>query len=72
MANKQNKTDFAPESKLVSIETLQARHKLPQPVYAGVCAANGWKSGRAMTEADFLRAVADFTGAPMHARQGKG
>ena len=54
------------------METLQARHKLPQPVYAGVCAANGWKPGRAMTEADFLRAEAEFTGAPMHARQGKG
>ena len=28
--------------------------------------------GRAMTETDFLRAVASFTGAPMHARQRKG
>lgn len=72
MANKQNKADFAPGPELLSTETLRTRHKVPQPIYAGVCAANGWKPGRAMTETDFLRAVANFTGAPMHTRQGKG
>lgn len=56
---------------LLSIDTLREKHKIKRPVFAGVCAANDWKPGRAMTEEAFLRAIADFTGAPMGAPRGK-
>jgi hypothetical protein len=56
---------------LLSIDTLREKHKVTRPIFAGVCAANDWKPGRAMTEEAFLQAVADFTGAPMGAPQGK-
>ena len=56
---------------LLSIDTLREKHKVTRPIFAGVCAANDWKSGRAMTEEAFLQAVADFTGAPMGASQEK-
>lgn len=58
-------------AQLLPIDELRERHGITRPVFAGVCAANDWKPGRAMTEEAFLRAVADFTGAPMGAPQGK-
>ena len=51
---------------LLSIDTLREKHKITRPVFAGVCAANDWKPGRVMTEAEFRRAVEAFTGAPMN------
>lgn len=56
---------------LLPIDTLREKHKVTRPIFAGVCAANDWKPGRAMNEKEFLQAVADFTGAPMGAPQGK-
>lgn len=52
-------------AQLLPIDELRARHKITRPVFAGVCAANEWKPGRAMTEEAFLQAVAAFTGSPM-------
>lgn len=74
MATK-NKPEAAPTAaqqpeqpqELLSIDTLREKHKITRPIFAGVCAANDWKPGRAMTEEAFLQAVADFTGAPMGA-----
>lgn len=54
-----------PEQPLLELETLREQHQIARPVFAGVCAANGWKPGRAMTEEAFLRAVAAFTRAPV-------
>ena len=79
MANKMNKTDNAPDVQqsdpppleLIPIEQHREQLKIKMPVFIGVCAVNDWKPGRAMTEEAFLRAVADFTGAPMGAPQGK-
>lgn len=56
-----------PEKPLLELEALRKRHKITQPVFAGVCAANNWKPGRVMTEEAFLQAVTAFTGAPMGA-----
>ena len=56
---------------LLSIDTLREKHKITRPVFAGVCAANDWKPGRAMTEEAFLQAIADFTKAPMSGAPGK-
>lgn len=44
---------------------LCAKHNIPRAVFAGVCAAEGWKSGKTVTEAEFLGAVEKFTSAPM-------
>mgnify|MGYP001075899736 CR=1 FL=1 len=73
MASKTTKPEGAveetrqPEQPLLELDTLRKRHNITQPVFAGVCAANGWKPGKAMTEETFLRAVAAFAGAPMGA-----
>ena len=74
MANKMNKTDNAPDVQqsdpppleLIPIEQHQEQLKIKIPVFIGVCAVNGWKPGRVMTEAEFRRAVEAFTGAPMN------
>lgn len=74
MANKMNKTDNAPDVQqsdpppleLLPIEQHQEQLKIKMPVFIGVCAVNGWKPGRVMTEAEFRRAAEAFTGAPMN------
>ncbi len=79
MSPKSTKLEATPEAarhpeqpqELLSIDTLREKHKVTRPIFAGVCAANDWKPGRAMTEEAFLQAVADFTRAPMGAPQGK-
>ena len=76
MANKMNKTDNAPDVQqsdpppleLLPIEEHQERLKIKIPVFIGVCAVNGWKPGRDMTEAEFRRAAEAFTGAPMNGK----
>ena len=49
------------------IEVGQLRTKLgiSRAVFAGVCAAEGWKSGKSVTEVEFLAAVKKFTSGPM-------
>lgn len=59
-------------AELLPVDTLREQHKISRPIFAGVCAANGWKPGRAVTEEAFLRAVSAFTGAPMGAPPEKG
>lgn len=44
---------------------LRTKHNISRAVFAGVCTAQGWKPGKSVTEAEFLRAVKQFTGAPM-------
>ena len=74
MANKMNKTDNAPDVQqsdpppleLIPIEQHQEQLKIKIPVFIGVCAVNGWKPGKVMTEAEFRRAAEAFTGAPMN------
>lgn len=72
MANKINTPDAVPEVRqseqppeLLPVEQHRARLGIGKPVFAGVCAANGWKPGKVMTEAEFCGAVRAFTGAPM-------
>ena len=55
---------------LLTIETLRTRSRTPAAVFAGVCAARGWKPGRTMTGQEYAEAVAGFTGAAMHGRTG--
>ncbi len=44
---------------------LRMKHNISRAIFAGVCTAQGWKAGKFVTEAEFLRAVKQFTGAPM-------
>lgn len=57
----------APEKarELLEIGELRKQHKISRAVFAGVCSAQGWKPGKAITGEEFLKAVAEFTGAPM-------
>lgn len=55
----------------VSIEALAIAHKTPASVLAGVCAANGWKPGKAVEEQEYLAAVDAFLKGPMRGGSGK-
>ena len=50
---------------LKGIEQLKEEQDVPDAVFEGVKAANGWKAGRQVTEADFSRAVSVFLRAPI-------
>lgn len=49
----------------VEIGKLRAKHRIGPALYAGVCSAQGWKPGKAVTEAEFLAAIQAFNSAPM-------
>lgn len=51
--------------KVFTIEQLRSEKKINRAVFAGVCAAEGWKPGKTVTEEEFLEAVEKFTSAPM-------
>ena len=53
MATKTQKPEGAAAPELVPIDKLRERHKVGRATYAGVCAANGWRPGKAMTEDEF-------------------
>lgn len=63
------KTTRAPEP--LEIEELRKKHKIGRAIFAGVCAANGWRPGKQISEDDFLQAVAAFAGAPADGRPQK-
>lgn len=56
---------------LFEIGELRKKHKVGRAVFAGVCSAQGWKPGRAVTEEEFLEAVKKFENAPMRGGSGK-
>ena len=45
-------------------EKLRDRHGTSRALFAGACAANGWRAGKALTEKEFLDGIAAFAGAP--------
>ena len=51
--------------KVFTIEQLRSEKNVKRAIFAGVCAAEGWKPGKTVTEAEFLAAVERFTSAPM-------
>ena len=44
MATKTQKPEGAAAPELVPIDKLRERHKVGRATYAGVCAANGWRT----------------------------
>ena len=72
MANKKAAEAAAPAQeqqtaspKVFAIEQLRSEKKINRAIFAGACAAQGWKPGKTVTEAEFLAAVEKFTSAPM-------
>lgn len=51
-----------------SIEIFREEQKIPDAVFEGVKAANGWKAGRQVEETVFKSAVEDFLNAPIDGR----
>lgn len=83
MANKKTAEDVVPAQaeqpptspeapKVFKVEQLRSEKKISRAVFAGVCAAQGWKPGKTVTEDDFLEAVKEFTSAPMSGAVKKG
>lgn len=63
VAGQPEETGKVPE--LLGIEKLRSKHKISGAVFAGVCAANGWKPGKTVSVEEFLQAVSKFTKEPM-------
>lgn len=70
MATKDSKDEATGTELLEDIEALRLRQGVSRPVFAGLCAANGWKPGRMMTGTDFTAAVKAYQKAPMGGRKG--
>lgn len=56
---------------LYDVGELRSKRKVGRAVFAGVCSAQGWKPGKAVTEEEFLEAVKKFENAPMRGSSGK-
>lgn len=54
-----------------SIEKLKAKKNTSDAVFEGIKAANGWKTGKMVTESTFDNAVKAFEIAPMDGRKVK-
>ena len=65
MANKKTTGPESPVTAEQQIEQLRDEKKVKRAVFVGVCAAEGWKPGKTVTEKEFLEAVEKFTSAPM-------
>ncbi|MCI9121150.1 MAG: hypothetical protein HFG00_06445 [Oscillibacter sp.] len=66
-----SRAEGLPEKQRFPVEALQKKLEITASVFAGVCAANGWRPGKVMTEAEFRQAVTSFSRAPMGAPTGK-
>lgn len=58
-----------PDKGLLPIEELARNKKLRPSILPGLMRSNGWAAGKAMTEADFDKAVKDWLSQPVHGRQ---
>lgn len=60
---------MAEQNGYAAIEELKAARGTPDAVFEGVKAANGWKTGKKVTEKDYEEAVKAFEEAPMDGRE---
>lgn len=61
-----NKTESTgTENGLVEISKLKASKGTPESVFRGVCAAEGWRPGKSVSEADYDDAVQKFLHRPV-------
>jgi len=59
-----NKTDTG-ESAPVEISELKEIKNTPESVFRGICAAEGWRPGKSVTEAEYDGAVQRFSSRPV-------
>lgn len=59
------------EKKYSAIEEWRTAEGTSYAVFEGVKAANGWKTGKKVTEEDYKKAVKDFEKAPIDGREVK-
>ena len=59
---------MADKTGFTELEELKEKCNTPDAVFEGVKAANGWKAGKAVTEAEYMAAVKAFNDAPMDGR----
>lgn len=52
-----------------TIEEFQSQKGTKNPVFAGTKAANGWKTGKVVSEQEYDAAVKAFCSAPMDGRR---
>lgn len=57
------------KNEYAAIEELKERKETPDAVFEGVKAANGWKTGKMVSEKIYEDAVAAFKNAPMDGRE---
>lgn len=51
------------EKEYLTIEKLKEINRTLEAVYQGMCAANGWQKGRAVTPEEYMEAQQRFLGA---------
>lgn len=56
------------EARYEPIETWKNQDNTPDAVFEGVKAANGWKTGKQVTETAYKEAVEQYNKAPMDGR----
>lgn len=61
MAAKQTQT----AGELYPAEKLKEKTKTREALHRGICAANGWASGKMLTEEEYRKAVAEYKKKPM-------
>lgn len=54
-----------------TVEQLKEKNGTPEAVFEGVKAANGWRTGKMLTEDTYKKAVDAFEHAPMDGREVK-
>lgn len=62
---------MAKQTDYVTIEELKVTKDTPDAVFEGVKAANGWRTGKMVTEKAYIEAVEAFGAAPMDGREVK-
>ncbi len=62
---------MAKQTDYVTIEELKVTKDTPDAVFEGVKAANGWRTGKMVTEKAYIEAVKAFEAAPMDGREVK-
>lgn len=68
MASKESKKVQTQSVNYYDIEEMKEKTKTPEPVFCGVCSAEGWKTGKKVTEDEYNAAVAMFLSHPMGRR----
>lgn len=56
---------------LLSIEELKRRNQTPDRAFAGMKAAENWKTGKSVTQADYEKALKGFLESPMGGKKVK-